>query len=119
MNVELPRIIQKYVEASNQHDVESILACFADGAVVRDEGKGFRGKEMIRGWIVEAIEKYKFHFKPVSVKEENAKVVMAIEVSGTFPGTRLRPIITSPWTRKKFWLWPSREICSTLKPMKL
>ena len=91
MNVELPRIIQKYVEASNQHDVESILACFADDAVVRDEGEEFRGKEMIRGWIVETIEKYKFHFKPVSVKEENTKVVMTIEVFGTFPGSPVTP----------------------------
>ena len=90
MNLKLPSIIQKYVEASNKHDVKSILACFSDDAVVRDEGREFRGKE-IRTWIVETIEKYKFHFKPVSIKDNNAEMVVAIEVSGTFPGSPVTP----------------------------
>ena len=56
MTIKLPPIIQKYVAVSNQHDVKSILACFSDDAVVRDEGKEFRGKEMIEGWIVKTRE---------------------------------------------------------------
>ena len=91
MNLELPLIIQKYVKASNQHDVKSILACFSDHAVVRDERKEFRGKQTIRKWIVETIERYKFHFKPVSATEDNAEVIVAIEVSGTFPGSPVTP----------------------------
>ena len=63
MAIRLPRIIEKYVDASNKHEVKSILSCFSDDAVVRDEEKEFRGKEMIEGWIVKTIEKYKFHFK--------------------------------------------------------
>jgi ketosteroid isomerase-like protein len=87
MNLELPPIIQKYVEASSQHDVKSILACFSDDAVVHDEGETLRGKNAIDSWIVKTIEKYKFQFKPVSLKEDDTSVIVAIEVSGTFPGT--------------------------------
>jgi ketosteroid isomerase-like protein len=87
MTIKLPPIIQKYVAVSNQHDVKSILACFSDDAVVRDEGKEFRGKEMIEGWIVKTIEKYKFQFKPVSIKDDNAGVVVTVGVSGTFDGS--------------------------------
>lgn len=87
MNLELPPIIQKYVEASSQHDVKSILACFSDEAVVHDEGETLRGKNAIDSWIVKTIEKYKFQFKPVSLKEDDTSVIVAIEVSGTFPGT--------------------------------
>jgi len=87
MTIKLPPIIQKYVAVSNQHDVKSILACFSDDAVVRDEGKEFRGKEMIEGWIVKTIEKYKFQFKPISTKDDNAGVVVTVEVSGTFDGS--------------------------------
>jgi hypothetical protein len=47
MNLELPPIIQKYVEASNQHDVKSILACFSDDAVVRDEEETLRRKKTL------------------------------------------------------------------------
>jgi hypothetical protein len=67
MKLELPPIIQKYVEASNQHDVKSILACFSDDAVIRDEEETLRGKEAIEDWVVKTIEKYKFQFKPVGV----------------------------------------------------
>ena len=87
MNIELPQIIQKYVEASNQHDVKFILACFSDEAVVRDERETLRGKEAIEGWIARTIEIYKFQFKPLSIKEEKSEIVVAIEVSGTFPGS--------------------------------
>jgi ketosteroid isomerase-like protein len=58
MTIKLPRIINDYVNASNAHDVKCILVCFSDDAVVRDEGKEFRGKEMIEGWLVKTIEKY-------------------------------------------------------------
>lgn len=91
MNLELPPILQKYVEASNQHDVRSILACFSEDAVVRDEGEAMRGKEAIEAWIAKTIAKYKFQFKPVSVREDDAEIVVAIEISGTFPGSPVAP----------------------------
>ena len=87
MTIKLPRIINDYVNASNAHDVKSVVACFADNALVHDEGKDFRGKKVIEDWITKTIEKYKFQFKPVSIREDNAEVVVAVEVSGTFDGS--------------------------------
>ena len=87
MAVKLPRVIKKYVDASNDHDVKSILSCFSDDAFVRDEGKEFRGKKAIEGWIVQTIQKYKFHFEPLTIKDDNVEVVVAVEVSGTFDGS--------------------------------
>ena len=87
MTVKLPRAINDYFDASNAHNLNSIVFCFSDGAVVCDEGKEFRGKEMIQDWIVKTIEKYKFQFEPVSIKDDNTDVVVAAEVSGTFDGS--------------------------------
>ena len=87
MTIKLPRIINDYVDASNAHDVKSVVACFADNALVHDEGKDFRGKKVIEDWITKTIEKYKFQFKPITFREDNAKVFVAIEVSGTFDGS--------------------------------
>jgi ketosteroid isomerase-like protein len=87
MNVKLPQIIDDYIKASNAHHVKSILACFSDDAVVRDEGETLHGKKAIEGWIARTIEKYKFHFKPLSIKEDNVDVVVTVEVSGTFDGS--------------------------------
>jgi len=87
MTLKLPRIIEKYVDASNKHDVQSILSCFSDDAVVRDEKEEHRGKKAIEDWIVKTIKKYKFHFKPLSLNGQDAEVVVAVEVSGTFDGS--------------------------------
>jgi ketosteroid isomerase-like protein len=91
MNINMPQIIQEYLNASNAHDVKSILSCFSDDALVRDEGNDFRGKKMIEGWIEKTIEKYKFQFKPLSLKSDDSKVVVSIEVSGTFAGSPVSP----------------------------
>jgi ketosteroid isomerase-like protein len=87
MTIKLPRIINDYVDASNAHDVKSVVACFADNALVHDEGKDFRGKKMIEDWITKTIEKYKFQFKPISIRQDDAEVIVAVEVSGTFDGS--------------------------------
>jgi hypothetical protein len=83
----LPSIIQSYIDASNAHDMKSILACFTDDAVVRDENATHQGKIDIQRWATETIEKYKFRFKPLSTEERDSETVVSIEVSGTFPGS--------------------------------
>ena len=87
MSMNLPPIIQKYVDASNAHDVKAILVCFANDAVVRDENATRRDKIDIGHWITTTIEKYKFQFKPLSSQERGNETVVSVEVSGTFPGS--------------------------------
>ena len=87
MAIKLPHIIKEYVDSSNRHDVQSILSCFSDDAVVRDEGEMLHGKKGIEEWITKTIEKYKFHFNPLSIKHDAAEIVVAVEVSGTFSGS--------------------------------
>ena len=102
MKIKLPQIIKKYVSASNKHDVKSILLCFSDKAVVRDEGQTLRGKKAIEGWLVKTIEKYKFHFKPLDAKGDATKLIVAVEVSGALMAVRSHWIITSPSRTTKF-----------------
>ena len=83
----LPPVIQTYITASNAHDVEAIVACFDDDAVVRDENAMQQGKTKIRRWATETIEKYKFRFKPLSADEHQAETILSMEVSGSFPGS--------------------------------
>ena len=85
--MKLPPLIQHYLDASNAHDVKSIMECFADGAVVRDENATNRGRLEIGHWAMTTIEKYKFQFKPLSSVEGDNETIVSIEVSGTFPGS--------------------------------
>ena len=83
----LPPVILKYIEASNAHDAEAIVECFADDAVVRDENATRHGKIDIGCWAKETIQKYKFHFNPVSADEREAETILSVEISGSFPGS--------------------------------
>src|SRR5881392_2830266 len=93
MSAALPRPIQSYIYASNAHDLKSILDCFADDAVVRDENATRRGKIDIERWASETIDKYKFHFKPLNVdrrvheREQRARTSLA-----RFVATFLLPV---------------------------
>jgi hypothetical protein len=87
MPITLRPVIQRYIDASNAHDVKSILLCFTDDAVVRDEKETHRGKSEIERWLVTTIEKYRFQFKPLSSEERDNETVVSIEISGTFPGS--------------------------------
>jgi len=83
----LPPIIQRYIDASNAHDVTAIANCFADDAVVRDENAMRHGKIDIGRWATETIQKYKFQFKPLKADEHDAETILSVEVSGSFPGS--------------------------------
>jgi hypothetical protein len=85
--MKLPPLIHDYINASNAHDVDSILGCFADDAVVRDENATHHGKIDIERWVTTTIEKYKFQFKPLGSQERASETVVRVEISGTFPGS--------------------------------
>jgi len=87
MPVKLPPLIQRYIDASNAHDLKSILECFADDAGVRDENASHRGKGDIEHWIRTTIERYQFQLKPLGSQELDNETVVSVEISGTFPGS--------------------------------
>src|SRR5207248_10163303 len=101
MSAALPRLIQNYIDASNAHEVQSILACFADDATVHDENTTHRGKIDIERWLKTTIEKYKFQFKPLSAEGRDNETIVVCKSQELFPEARSRSIITSPSRTKK------------------
>ena len=93
--MKLPVVIDNYIRASNAHDVMSILSCFSEDAVVRDEGETLRGKKAIECWIAKTIEKYKFQFKQLSVKKHDGEVVVSWKSREHFLAAQSLSIITS------------------------
>jgi hypothetical protein len=47
---DVPSAVRAAIEASNAHDTEGFLACFADTGAVNDWGRVFTGHDAIRGW---------------------------------------------------------------------
>ena len=87
MSVKLPSTLARYFAATNDHNVEGMLAGFSDRAIVKDEGRAHRGAAAIRKWMRETIEKYDFKVEPTGVAERGGKTVVTALVSGSFPGS--------------------------------
>ena len=87
MPLDLPAPLPAYFAAKNAHDIDAMLACFADGAHVRDEGQDYRGSPAIRGWIEETTRKYKVSVAPSEAEQNGGTISVNALVSGDFPGS--------------------------------
>jgi hypothetical protein len=83
----LPEPLAAYFAAIDTHNIDAMLAGFADGAIVRDEGQERRGLAAIREWMEETVRKYHFKVAVNEVTEVNGQLVVMGRVSGTFPGS--------------------------------
>ena len=81
----LPQVIMELLKAQNNFDSEAYADCFAETAVVFDEGKTHHGKKEIKKWIEKANEKYQVRMKPIDFSE--SEQTLKAEISGTFPGS--------------------------------
>jgi len=87
MSAKLPKTVQTYVEAYNARNREAALACFSDDALVHDEAKDHCGRKAIAEWLGETLEKYQPLLTPGKVEGGDQKPVVAMTVSGSFPGS--------------------------------
>ena len=72
MSVDPPTPIAIYI-AENRGDVEALAECFAEDAVVRDEGKTIEGLAAIKQWKAETRKKY----------QNDGKIIVANRVTDT------------------------------------
>jgi ketosteroid isomerase-like protein len=87
MDVDLPTPIATYVAAENSGDAEALARCFAEDAVVHDEGKTIEGLAAIKQWTVETKKKYQHTIEPLASAQKGDKVIITNRLTGTFPGS--------------------------------
>ncbi|SEQ92999.1 nuclear transport factor 2 family protein [Pedobacter rhizosphaerae] len=102
----LPEVIKNLIKAQNAHNPEDYAACFAETAVVHDEGKTHRGKVEIRQWNQHSNQEYQTSLKPQDYDQTKRGDLLTAEVSGDFPGS---PAIL------KFHLTLDNNLISSLK----
>jgi hypothetical protein len=56
----LPTIISDYLAAADRDDVEALVACFTEDAVVLDEGEERRGHTGVRQWREKVANVYEY-----------------------------------------------------------
>ena len=60
MTMSLPTAISDYLEASERGDLNALVACFTDDAVVLDEDQEWRGQAGIRQWRQKVASAYEY-----------------------------------------------------------
>jgi hypothetical protein len=83
----LPEVIDKLIKAQNAHDTLAYAECFADTAIVHDEGKTHQGKVEIRQWNQHSNQEYQTILKPLDYEQTKGGDLLTAEVAGDFPGS--------------------------------
>jgi len=85
-SLNLPKPIAAYFTA-DKGDGEAVSRCFAEDAVVKDEGHTHRGRAAIKAWKVDASAKYQYTCEPLACEENDGKTVVTCHLVGNFPGS--------------------------------
>jgi hypothetical protein len=87
MPADLPTPIATYIGAANRDETEALAQCFAESAVVRDEGKTIEGLAAIKKWMVETKQKYQHTIEPLAATQKDGKTIVTNRLTGSFPGS--------------------------------
>jgi ketosteroid isomerase-like protein len=87
MPVDLPTPIAVYIAAENRGDTEALAECFAQDAVVQDEGKTIQGLTAIKQWKAETKKKYQHTIEPLASTQKDDKIIVTNQLTGNFPGS--------------------------------
>lgn len=103
MTLNLPSPIAAYFSA-DKSDGEAVAQCFAERAIVKDEGHTYHGRAAIKKWKTEASTKYQYTSEVFECEQQEGTFVVTSRLTGNFPG--------SPVTLRFFFLLDGDKIAS-------
>ena len=86
MPVNLPKPIAAYF-AADRTAGEAVSQCFAENAVVKDEGHTYNGRAAIKKWKDESAAKYQYTCEQLACEDKDCKIVVTCRLTGHFPGS--------------------------------
>ena len=91
MTSSLPTIISEYFEAADRGDVDAIVACFANDAIVCDEDREWHGHAGIRQWRKRVATVYQYTVEVRRAVDRGAvdgveRHDVCTHLEGNFPG---------------------------------
>jgi ketosteroid isomerase-like protein len=87
----LPPVISEYLAASDRGDAEAVVRCFAQDAVVVDEGRQWRGTAAIRRWRATVATAYQYTVQVTGAEARGEadgaeRHDVHVHLEGNFPG---------------------------------
>ena len=86
MTLDLPKSIAAYFTA-DKADGEAVARCFAEDAVLKDEGHTYTGRAAIKQWKDDTSAKYEYTNEPFARQRREGRTVVVSRVTGNFPGS--------------------------------
>jgi ketosteroid isomerase-like protein len=87
MSLRLPKPVTTYLAAIDAKGTDMLALCFAEDAVVHDEGHDYRGLDTIRSWKQQTQAKYKYVMEPLDASVSGKIVKLRARLTGDFPGS--------------------------------
>jgi hypothetical protein len=84
---DIPAVISQFFHASVSYDKELLSCCFAEDAVVYDEGREFHGRKEIKDHIVGTNRDLQVQKKIERVVSKNNEITVTAVLSGKFEGS--------------------------------
>src|SRR4026209_2342945 len=91
MTISMPTVISDYLAASDRGDLNAVVACFTDDAVVLDEDQEWRGQAGIRQWRQKVANAYEYTVEVRGAAQRGAgdggpRPAVHPHLEGNFPG---------------------------------
>jgi hypothetical protein len=85
--IDLPEVLTTYLSAKLDADLDAIVACFTDDALVHDEGRDHRGRAAIHAWLADLASTYTITYRLLGADRWESGAALRLEVAGNFPGS--------------------------------
>jgi SnoaL-like domain len=85
--VTLPPAVANFLVADRAKDPDLVARCFTNDALVRDEGKDYRGFDAIKAWSQGAFTKYQYVIEPLDATVATDTVNLHARLTGSFPNS--------------------------------
>lgn len=88
--MKIPKSIEDFIEATNHHNSNALLAVLSDTAVLTDEGHDYRGIAEIKKWSEEKLIGANVILDPIRIVERGGRtIIVTAKVDGSFDKTGL------------------------------
>lgn len=86
-DLDVPAVVRTYLAAKLDGELDTILDCFTDDALVHDEGHDHLGRAAIRAWLSDLASRYTIDYRVLDANRWGETATLSVEVSGNFPGS--------------------------------
>ena len=82
----LPHTVVRYFDLMDRNQKTGVVDLFTSNAQVTDDGRTYRGRDEILGWLAGPASEYTTTSTQLSAEGTDSTVTVEIRIEGNFPG---------------------------------